>query len=104
MNSFRRFVIYGLKRNVGYITFANIKFGVRMPAIRNILSSFRYEVAVAKRTCDASSKHQIMPGEKHFAYEQVPGIRTNICLACAPAIIQKAQEHLASISSQLPGK
>lgn len=72
-----------------------------MAATRNIISSFRYEVAVATRSCDASSKHQISAGERHFAYEQVPGIRKNICMACAPAIIQKAQEHLASIASEL---
>lgn len=73
-----------------------------MSATRNIVSSFRYEVAVGTRTCDASSKHQIMAGERHFAYDQVPGNRKNICLACAPAIIKKAQEHLERISSQLP--
>jgi hypothetical protein len=73
-----------------------------MPTTRNIISSFRYEVAKATRTCDASSKHKIMPGEKHFAYEPVPGQRKNICMVCAPAIIQKAQAHLAKIASELP--
>jgi len=73
-----------------------------MPTTRNIISSFRYEVAKATRTCDASSKHKIVPGEKHFAYELVPGQRKNICMACAPAIIQKAQAHLATIASELP--
>lgn len=72
-----------------------------MSATRNIVSSFRYEVAVATRSCDASSKHQIAAGEKHFAYEPVPGNRKNICMVCAPAIIQKAQEHLASIAREL---
>jgi hypothetical protein len=73
-----------------------------MAATRNIVSSFRYEVAKAARTCDASSKHKIMPGEKHFAYEPVLGQRKNICMVCAPAIIQKAQNHLARIASELP--
>ena len=73
-----------------------------MPATRNIISSFRYEVAKATRICDVSSKHQIMAGEKHFAYESVPGQRKNICLACAPAIIQTAQAHLDKIASELP--
>lgn len=73
-----------------------------MPATRNIVSSFRYEVAKARRTCDASSKHQIQAGEKHFAYEDVPGHRKNICMACAPAIIQLAQSHLNKIADELP--
>lgn len=73
-----------------------------MPVIRNIISSFRYEVAKAKRICDASSKHEILAGEKHFAYEQVPGQRKNICLACAPAIIKVAQAHLDKIARELP--
>ncbi|QKY03423.1 hypothetical protein [Janthinobacterium lividum] len=73
-----------------------------MSATRNIISSFRYEVAKATRICDASSKHKILVGEKHFAYEQVPGQRKNICLVCAPAIIQAAQAHLAKIASELP--
>lgn len=73
-----------------------------MPGTRNIISSFRYEVAKATRTCDASSKHKIMAGEKHFAYEPVRGQRKNVCMACAPAIIEKAQAHLAKIASELP--
>lgn len=73
-----------------------------MPAIRNIISTFRYEVAKAARNCDASSKHRIQAGEKHFAYEEVPGQRKNICMACAPAIIQRAQSHLDKIADELP--
>lgn len=72
-----------------------------MATTRNILSSFRYEVAKAARTCDVSSKHKIVADEKHFAYEPVPGQRKNICMACAPAIIKKAQDHLAKIASEL---
>lgn len=73
-----------------------------MPAIRNIIGSFRYETAKAIRTCAASSKHKIQAGETHFAYEPIPGHRKNICMACAPKIIQKAQDSLADIASKLP--
>ena len=73
-----------------------------MATTRNIVNSFRYEVAKAARTCDASKKHKIAAGEKHFAYEPVPRQRKNICMACAPAIIQRAQDHLSKIASELP--
>ena len=73
-----------------------------MPTTRNIISSFRYEVAKATRTCDVSSNHEIAAGEKHFAYELVAGQRKNICMACAPAIIQRARAHLDKIAGELP--
>lgn len=72
-----------------------------MPATRNILNHIRFEVAAGNRTCDVSSKHNIGPGEKHLAYEQVPGNRKNICMACAPGILAVAQSHLAAIINQL---
>jgi hypothetical protein len=74
-----------------------------MAAVRNILGSFRFETAVGKRLCDVSEKHVIAPGEKHFAYDEVPGQRKNICMACAPGILQKAQSHLAEVMKELPG-
>lgn len=73
-----------------------------MSKVRNIVSSFRYEVAKATRTCDVSAKHKIMAGESHFAYEPVRGQRKNICLACAPAIIEKAKKHLEEIANGPP--
>lgn len=72
-----------------------------MPVTRNILNHLRFEVASGKRTCDVSSKHTIGPGEKHLAYEQVPGNRKNICLACAPSILAVAQSHLTAIIKEL---
>jgi hypothetical protein len=68
-----------------------------MAAVRDIIKTFRMEIAVGKRTCDVSDKHIIKPGEQHFAYEEVPGNRKNVCLACAPAILKKAEAHLAKI-------
>lgn len=68
-----------------------------MAAVRDVLKTWRMETAVGKRTCDVSDKHIIKPGEQHFAYEEVPGQRKNICLACAPAVLKKAQAHLTRI-------
>ena len=72
-----------------------------MPATRNIIGDFRFEVAAGKRTCDVSSTHIIEAGEKHFAYERVPGQRKNICMHCAPKILAAANEHLASLIREL---
>lgn len=73
-----------------------------MPATRNIVGDFRFEVSLGNRTCDVNKEHTISKGDTHFAYEKSPGARLNICMKCAPAIIKKAQEHLANLSSQLP--
>jgi hypothetical protein len=73
-----------------------------MPTVRNIVKSFRVETAVGKRTCDVSEEHVIEPGDKHFAYEEVPGQRKNICMACAPAILKKAQNQLALVMKEVP--
>lgn len=67
-----------------------------MAAVRDV-KTFRMEAALGKRTCDVSDKHIINPGEQHFAYDEVPGQRKNICLACAPAVLKKAQLHLAKM-------
>lgn len=72
-----------------------------MAKTRNIISDFRYEISAGTRKCDANSLHIISKGDKHFAYEKVPGQRLNICLVCAPAIIKKAQDELAKIASEL---
>ena len=72
-----------------------------MPATRNIVSHMRFEVAAGDRACDVSKEHVISPGEKHFAYEQVPGQRKNICMACAPSILAKARTYLNSLAKQV---
>ncbi|MCU7647155.1 hypothetical protein [Pseudomonas piscis] len=72
-----------------------------MSNIRNIISDFRFEISAGTRKCDAKSSHTISKGEKHFAYEKVPGQRLNICMECAPAIIKKAQEELNKIIEEL---
>ncbi|KPZ04045.1 MULTISPECIES: hypothetical protein [Pseudomonas] len=72
-----------------------------MSNVRNIVSSFRYEISAGTRKCDAKSSHTISKGEKHFAYEKIPGQRLNICMVCAPAIIEKAQEELRKIADEL---
>ncbi|MGP6421973.1 hypothetical protein ACTZGP_24730 [Pseudomonas putida] len=71
-----------------------------MAQTRNIINDFRFEISEGNRKCDVSSEHAISKGEKHFAYEKVPGHRLNICMSCAPAIIQKAQQHLESIARE----
>lgn len=73
-----------------------------MAATRNIVGDFRFEVAAKARSCDASSKHQIKGGERHFAYEKVPGQRKNICLLCAPAILNVALNHINDLVKELP--
>ena len=72
-----------------------------MPATRNILSHLRFEVAIGVRTCDVNSKHTILPGDRHVAYETAPAIRKNICMASAPSILDIAQKHLTSVLSEL---
>lgn len=73
-----------------------------MGATRNIVGDFRFEVATRARKCDVSSNHEIKSGEKHFAYEKVPGQRKNICKLCAPKILNVAQEHLVALIKDLP--
>lgn len=68
-----------------------------MPATRNIVKSFKSDVAIKKRKCHANSSHEISPGEKHFSYEPIPGNRENICKICAPAILEKAEKHISKI-------
>lgn len=69
--------------------------------VRNIVNDFRFEISQGARKCDASSKHTISKGEKHFAYEKTPGQRLNICMECAPAIIKRAQDELEAIAKEL---
>lgn len=73
-----------------------------MAGTRNIVRDFRFEQAAGKRTCDVSDKHVINAGDLHFAYEKVPGQRKNICLDCAPKILQVAHDHLSGLIKQLP--
>lgn len=68
---------------------------------RNIVKSFKIEVAKGKRKCHASPKHEIAPGEAHFVYETSPMVRANICKQCAPAIFDVAGQHLAKVRSAL---
>lgn len=72
-----------------------------MAGTRNIVGDFRFEQAAGKRQCDVSAKHVINAGDLHFAYEKVPGQRKNICMSCAPKILQVAQEHLAGLMQKL---
>jgi len=72
-----------------------------MAAVRNILKHCRFETAKSTRTCDVSDSHVIASGSRHFAYEEVPGQRKNICMACAPAVLAAVQEHLTSLVDQL---
>jgi len=72
-----------------------------MAAIRNIVGHCRFEFAKAARTCDVSKSHQIQPNDRHFAYEEIPGIRKNICMKCAPGVLSTAQAHLAGLIGQL---
>ena len=72
-----------------------------MPKTRNILNTFRVEVAVGNRKCHSNSKHSIEVGEKHFAYDKSPGERVNICKQCAPAIFEVAEKHLAEVRKEL---
>lgn len=70
-----------------------------MSVTRNIVKSFRVEVALAERKCHASSKHKIQKGEKHFAYGH-PG-RVNICKSCALSILNVAELHMEKVRSEL---
>lgn len=72
-----------------------------MSPTRNIVKDCRFEISAGKRKCDVNNDHIISKDEKHFAYEEVPGHRLNICMKCAPPIIKKAQEHLAGLASQI---
>jgi len=72
-----------------------------MAAIRNIVRDFRFEVSAGNRRCDVNNDHVITKNQRHFAYEESPGHRLNICMQCAPAILRKAQEHINNLIDQL---
>jgi hypothetical protein len=72
---------------------------MHMPSTRNIVKDFRVETAVGERKCHASATHTICAGEKHFAYDD-PG-RINICIKCAPAILNVAESHIAKVRQEL---
>jgi hypothetical protein len=72
-----------------------------MSAVRNIVRDFRFEISAGNRKCDVNNGHVIAKGDKQFAYEDVPGHRLNICMECAPKIIQKAQEHISKLAREL---
>jgi hypothetical protein len=79
-----------------------------MAPTRNIVKDFRYEIAAGIRTCDVNADHKIKKGDKHFAYEETPGHRLNICMGCAPKILEKAPatsvgQQAAAGASDLPG-
>lgn len=68
-----------------------------MTKTRNVVKDFRLEVAARKRKCDVSAAHPINAGDRVLAYEEVPGQRKNICMACAPKVLEVAQGHLKSL-------
>lgn len=72
-----------------------------MPKIRNIIKDFRFEESAGVRHCDVNRDHEIRRGERHFAYEEVPGQRLNICMSCAPSVLRRARDHLSDIINEL---
>lgn len=72
-----------------------------MSAIRNIVRDFRFEVSAGTRKCDVSKRHEILKGERHFAYEETPGHRINICMLCAPAVLERAVSHMTELINQI---
>ena len=72
-----------------------------MAKTRNVVKDFRFEVAAGRRKCDVSATHPINAGDRVLAYEETPGHRKNICMACAPKILAVAQEHLRSLSDDI---
>lgn len=72
-----------------------------MSKTRNIVKTFKIEIAKAERKCHASSQHKIMPGETHFAYKADGASRQNICKSCAPKILDNAIQHIVSVRNEL---
>jgi hypothetical protein len=71
-----------------------------MPKTRNVLRDFRFETSIGVRSCDVNKDHKINPGEKHLAYEVIEGMRKNICMQCAPLILERANAHLQSLRDE----
>ncbi|MGR7921900.1 hypothetical protein ACU6RQ_12475 [Zobellella denitrificans] len=72
-----------------------------MAVVRNIVKTFRIETSAGERKCHVSKDHIIKPGEQHFAYEETPGHRLNVCMQCAPAILEKAKKHIEDIIEEI---
>jgi hypothetical protein len=71
-----------------------------MPATRNILGHVEIQTAKKKRKCHTNSSHEILPGQKHLAIE-TNGTRENVCLDCAPKVLNVASEYLKLLSTEL---
>lgn len=70
--------------------------------IRGLLNHVKIEKALGTRKCDHLSVHKITKGELHLAiYSGQPKHRDNYCRECAKPILDRAQQQLDQIRSQI---
>ncbi|MFM0317425.1 hypothetical protein PQR36_21280 [Paraburkholderia nemoris] len=68
-----------------------------MSKTRNVVKHLKIEVALKERKCHANSKHTIKAGEKHLAEYDDSGARQNVCMQCAPKVLDTAQKHIRDL-------
>ena len=70
--------------------------------IRGLLNHVKIETAIGTRECGHSSIHKITKGQVHLAvYSGQPKHRDNYCRDCAKPILDRAQQQLDQIRSQI---
>lgn len=68
-----------------------------MSKTRNVVKNLQIEVALKSRKCHTNSKHTIEAGEQHLAQYDDSGARQNICMRCAPKVLDVAARHIDSL-------
>lgn len=74
-----------------------------MPRVRQLLNAAAVETAKRRRICHHSRKqHAVLAGDKCLVLtDPTSGGSKNYCLACATAILDRAQEDLDDLRAEL---
>ncbi|HEM8494630.1 hypothetical protein [Burkholderia multivorans] len=67
------------------------------------MKHLKIEVAQKERKCHVNSKHTIHAGEQHLAEYDDSGARQNICMECAPKVLDAAEKHIAALRDAMKG-
>lgn len=71
-----------------------------MPKLKRLLLSTSFEIAQRRRLCSRNRDHVIIKGEKCLVIKENM-TKHNYCLECTDLILQKAQEQLDVLRSEL---
>lgn len=71
-----------------------------MPKLKRLLVSADFETAKGKRRCCRNRDHEICKGDKCLVINENMSHRS-YCVECAALILEKAEEELAELVSQL---